>query len=175
MRFTLLRLLVATKVIATSFLVVGVGITLGDVFKQNNRSAGTAVVIAVKRDRTVQPGQSWNSYYQTASCGEVIGVAGGSHGSQALVENARLSQCARNVVFRTRPGAHVTMSKLTIGPVAPATRQGADRVTIKGPMKITGGVACMGDCFNVVIDNVDGGTVTLATFGGRLRTCRRTG
>ena len=41
-------MLAATKVIATCFLVVGVGFTHGDVFKQNSRSAGKAAIIAVK-------------------------------------------------------------------------------------------------------------------------------
>jgi hypothetical protein len=162
---------------AAFLLIVGVGIGSGDVVTKDNRSAGRTAIVGFKAPgsdaacrrsdrskrcgRKVQPGQSWNAYYQSASCGGVIGVASGNHGNQAIIENSRLSRCARNVVFRAVPGAKVTMSKLTLGPVATATQQGADHVTIKGPMRITGGVACMGDCSNIVIDNVDGGTVSL--------------
>ena len=69
----------------------------------------------------MQPGQSWNSYYQTASCGEVINVASGHHGNQAIRENSTLSQCSSNVVFQAAPGADVAVNDINSRTLAAGT------------------------------------------------------
>ena len=88
-------------------------------------------------------------------------MAGGNHGSQRIRENATLSACAENVVFRTVPGANVEMEEIAFASLGTPATDGADHVTVEGPLKARRGVSCYGDCTYITIDKVDGGTVSL--------------
>ena len=88
-------------------------------------------------------------------------MAGGNHGSQRIRENATLSACSENVVFRTAAGASVAMEEIAFAGLGTPATDGADHVTVVGPMSLKRGIACYGDCNYITIDNVDGGTVSL--------------
>lgn len=94
----------------------------------------------------------------------MINVAAGNHGSQRIRENATLSNCSENVVFRTVPGANVAMEEIAFASLGTPATDGADHVTVQGPITAKRGVACYGDCNYITIDHVDGGTVSL--YGG---------
>jgi hypothetical protein len=114
----------------------------------------------------VQPGQSWNSFYQTATCGEVINVAGGNHGFQEILENTTLSNCTQNVVFQAVAGASVQTGEIRFGHCAGCFATNApDHLTIRGPMSNPQGLSCGGDCHYITIDGVDGGALAVDWFG----------
>jgi hypothetical protein len=94
----------------------------------------------------------------------VLTLAPGDHGTQRILENATLSACSENVVFQGQ--ANVSMAEVQFGHCQGCfATNAADHVTVKGPLKLQGGVSCIGDCQNIVIDGVDGGAVLLDSLG----------
>jgi hypothetical protein len=112
----------------------------------------------------IQPGQSWNAAYQNASCGQVFQLGVGNHGVQRILENPILSLCSQPVVFHG--GAGVVMAEVQFGHCQGCfATNAADKVAVQGPLKLTGGVSCIGDCRDITIDGVDGGGIVLDSLG----------
>ena len=165
-------MLAATKVIATCFLVVGVGFTHGDVFKQNSRSAGKAAIIAVKpsgsdascrRGSLSRPCATLNKAYSLAHCGDVAEVGAGSYGDQHIIETKAGSACKRNpIVLRAVPGTRPTINWISFGRWGGGpTRDAPDNLILRG-FKVTWGLSMWGDVTNVTLDDLDGGSFFIA-------------
>jgi hypothetical protein len=113
---------------------------------------------------TIQPGQSWSAAYQNASCGQTLQLAAGNHGTQRILESATLSLCAEPVRFKG--GASVEAAEVQFGHCHGCfATNAADKITVEGPLKLSNGVSCIGDCHDITIRNVDGGGMTLDSYG----------
>jgi hypothetical protein len=102
--------------------------------------------------------------YQSSSCGQVWSVLPGNHGLQVLLENAALSACSSPVVFQGAIG--VEMGEIRFGQCAGCfATNAADRITIKGPLRLFQGISAISDAHNITIDGADGGSFTIDSFG----------
>ena len=110
------------------------------------------------RGNPALPCATLNRAYSLAQCGDVIEVAGGSYGTQRLIETAAGSACAQTITFRPAPVASVTLDLIQFGSGATTgySSNAADNITLRG-FKVTRGVLLAGDATNIVIDQFDGG------------------
>ncbi len=97
-------------------------------------------------------------------CGDVVNIKGGTYGQQQVLERASLSGCNPDVTFRANPGDTVDLHDIWLGGTCCQATNAPDDITVKGPMAMHGGFACFGDCVNIHIDGVDGGTLSI--YGG---------
>jgi hypothetical protein len=114
----------------------------------------------------IQPGESWNSYYQTASCGEVLSLAQGTHPSQNIVENAALNACTQRVVFQPVDGASVTVSgSVTLGGGSGFRTDAPSHIALRG-FSYPAMIHVWGDASDILVDGVNGGGVNIEGANG---------
>jgi chitodextrinase len=105
----------------------------------------------------LQPGQSWNTAYQQAQCGDTIGLAAGTHPSQTIVEKTGLNACANPVTFQPVQGAAVTVSgRIFLGSAGGYATNGPANLVLRG-FSYTDSIQIWSDARNILVDGVNGG------------------
>ena len=106
----------------------------------------------------IQPGQSWNTAYQQAQCGDVIRLAAGTHPSQTIVEEAGLNACANPVTFQPVDGAQVTVnSHVYLGSCRGCYSTNAPSHLVFRGFAYTEGFDMWGDARDILVDRINGG------------------
>ena len=93
--------------------------------------------------------------HRLAHCGDIVHIAAGRYGAQALYEVASRSSCSRNVTFQPAVGASVSVERINFGGGFGSTN-GPDRVTLKN-VAVRKRVDLWGDVDHVRLENIDGG------------------
>jgi hypothetical protein len=89
-------------------------------------------------------------------------LAAGLHPSQTLVEDVGVNGCTDPVVFQPVPDASVTVGSVIFGTNSGGFSSNApDNITLRGFSFPTGIIKMWGNAKNVLVDNVDGGSVLI--------------
>jgi chitodextrinase len=115
----------------------------------------------------IQPGQSWNTAYQQAQCGDVIRLAAGTHPSQSIVENPSLNACTSPVTFQPVDGANVIVNTgVGLGDCNGCySSRGPAHLVFRG-FSVVEAIGGWSDARDILFENINGGGLVLQGMNG---------